>query len=79
MYSISYNDIFRIRGREHKINQNDKDFVGIRKKDLDKILSEKEYDEDKYELKAVDRNKRILKMVEKKLGKRTQKKNSNIQ
>ena len=71
LYSISYNDIYRIKGREHKINQDDENLVGIRKEDLDKILSEREFDKDKYELKVIDRNKRILKVVEKKLGKRT--------
>ena len=73
MYSISYNDIYRLRGREHKINQDDENLVRIRKGDLDDILSEKLYDKDKYELKFIDRNKRILKMVEKNLGRESKK------
>ena len=73
MYLISYNDVYRLKGREHKINQDDENLVGIRKKDLDKILSEGEFDKDKYELKFIDRNKRILKVVEKNLGREPKK------
>ena len=68
MYPISYNDIYKIRGQEHEINQNDEELVRIRKKDLDNILSEGGFDEEKYVLKFIDRNKRILKVVEKNLG-----------
>ena len=73
MYSISYNDVYRLRGREHKINQDDENLVGIRNEDLDNILSEGLFDKDKYELKVIDRNKRILKVVEKNLGREPKK------
>ena len=38
MYFISFNDIHRIRGQEHKINQNDEELIRIRKKDLDNFF-----------------------------------------
>ena len=37
MYLISYNVVYRLKGREHKINQDDKNLAGIRKKDLGDI------------------------------------------
>ena len=72
MYSISYNDVYRLRGREHKTNQDD-DLVRIRKRDLDDILSEGLFDEDKYDLKFIDRKRGILKVVEKNLGREPKK------
>ena len=73
MYSISYNDVYRLRVREHKINQDDENLVRIRKRDLDDILSEGLFDEDKYDLKFIDRKRGILKVVEKNLGREPKK------
>ena len=77
-FLISYNDIYRIQGREKKINQDDEELVRIKKELLDKYLSEGNFDKDKYDLKFIDKRRGILKMVEKN-GKRIQKKNNNIQ
>ena len=64
-FLISYNDIYRIQGREKKINQDDEELVRIKKGLLDKHLSEELFDKDKYDLKIIDKKRGILKMVEK--------------
>ena len=51
----------------------------ISKGDLDKILSEGLFDENKYDLKFIDKKRGILKVVKKNLGRESKKKNSNIQ
>ena len=64
-FLISYNDIYRIQGREKKINQDDEELVRIKKGLLDKYLSEELFDKDKYDLKIIDKKRGTLKMVEK--------------
>ena len=64
-FLISYNDIYRIQGREKKVNQDDEELVRIKKGLLDKYLSEGNFDKDKYDLKFIDKKRGILKMVEK--------------
>ena len=64
-YLISYNDIYRIRGLEKKINKENESLVRIYKRDLDDYLSQGDFDKDKYELKFIDKKRGILKMVEK--------------
>ena len=65
-FLISYNDIYRIQGREKKINRDDEELVRIKKGLLDEYLSEGNFDKDKYDLKFIDKKRGILKMVEKK-------------
>ena len=65
-FLISYNDIYRIQGREKKINQDDEELVRIKKGLLDEYLSEGNFDKDKYDLKFLDKKRGILKMVGKK-------------
>ena len=40
-YYISYNDIYRIRGQDHRIKESDEKVYGIKKSFLDEILSQK--------------------------------------
>ena len=53
-YLISLNDIHRIEEKQCRIKEMDEDLVYIRKKDLDKKLSEGNFNEDKYTLRFVD-------------------------
>ena len=64
-FLISYNDIYRIQGREKKINQDDEELVRIKKGLLDEYLSEGNFDKDKYDLKFIDKKRGILKIMEK--------------
>ena len=72
-FLISYNDIYRIQGREKKINQDDEELVRIKKGLLDEYLSEGNFDKDKYDLKFIDKKKRNTENGGKKNGKRIQK------
>ena len=67
-FLIVHNDIHKIKGEEDKINENDEELIYIDKKDLDNLLSQGSFNEDKYALIFIDPNKRILKVVEKNLG-----------
>ena len=72
-YLISLNDIRRIEGKERRIKEKDEELINIKKSYLDDLLSRGNFNKDKYTLIFFDRNKSILKAVEKNLGKEPKK------
>ena len=66
VYSISINDMkLLLGGEESDFTQEDENLMNIRKEDLDLILSQNKLNNDKYELKLIDPEKGILKVVKK--------------
>ena len=74
VYSISINDMkLLLGGEESGFTQEDENLNKISKEDLDGILEQKKLNEDKYELKNIDPEKGILKVVKKYYSKEPQK------
>ena len=65
-YSISFNDMkLLLGGEESDFTQEGEKLSDISKKDLDDILSQINFNKDKYTLNFIDPEKRILKVVKK--------------
>ena len=73
-YSISINDLkLLLGGKESDFTQEGENLNKISKEELDGILEQKKLNEDKYELKLIDPEKGILKVVKKDYSEEPQK------
>ena len=72
-YLISSNDTLKMQGREDWMDESGEKLIKIGKSDLDNILSKGKFNEDNYSLRFIDREGRILKVVEKNYGKESKK------
>ena len=72
-YLISSNDTLKMQGKEDWMDESGEKLIKIDKADLDNILSKGKFNEDKYSLVFIDREGRILKVVEKDYGKEAKK------
>ena len=66
IYSISINDLkLLLGGEESDFTQKDENLADISKEDLDEILSQNKLNNDKYDLKLIDPEKEVYKVVKK--------------
>ena len=72
-YLISVNDTLKMQGKEDWMQESGEKLIKLGKSDLDNILSKGKFNEDKYSLRFIDREGRILKVVEKDYGKESKK------
>ena len=73
-YLISKNHLkLLFGGKESDFTQEDESLFYITRKQLDRVLSKNRLNEDKYELKLIDPEKKIYKVIKKNFGEKAQK------
>ena len=64
-YRISYNDVYRLRGKENMINESGEKIHKIKESFLEELLSDERFNKEKYKI-VINPNANLVKVIEKK-------------
>ena len=69
-YRISFNNIYRLRGQESRIKENEEQIYKIKESYLEELLTDKRFNKEKYEI-VINPNTNLVNVIEKKKTKIT--------